>query len=155
MDPSLSNPTPMDLLKATESSLCTHHLASLRSTLITLTFILFGADAAVQQLVAISSCSRCNLSFTLSRFMWCWVTQWGVLLAFIAQNNKKLLAHVQIWNVCVLLPSFTFVQFKILVYGHMYANRLTYTHVLQCSPASVRFLHARPNWHHVDLNITG
>ena len=40
---------------------------------------------------------------------------------------------------------YPFVQFKLSVYGHTQTDRQTYTHVLQCSHASVGLVQARPN----------
>ena len=61
-----------------------------------------------------------------------------------SQSITQNIARVQIWNVCV--PSFPFVEFKFSVYGHTYADRQTYTHILQCSHASVGFTQACPNY---------
>ena len=142
MDPSLCNSTLMDPLNVTDSSSCTGRVvyqALPRSTPIAFLPVLswrWCCSLATDAICLLHSVDSSVLSYTVKS-----PPSWS-----IAQKIKKLVC-VQIWNVRV--PSFPFVQFKLLVYGHTITDRQTdrqtYTHVLQCSHASVRLAQVRPN----------
>ena len=106
--------------------------------------------------VLLSSRSRHNLSLALSRFIGVELHSeessvefsrfMGVELDSEGSIVSTCTEHefCQIWNVMGTFW-YPFVYFKFSVYGHTYVSRHTYTHVLQCSPASVGLAQACPN----------
>ena len=153
--PSLSNSMPMDLTTECDSSPCNSMLMNLLTTRDRLRLEREERAAArlqhqcqnwrrseqteVKQARLDRWCVHCESSVTFNRSMGVELDSEGSIVSTCTEHE-----FCQIWNVMGTFW-YPFVYFKFSVYGHTYVSRHTYTHVLQCSPASVGLAQACPN----------